>query len=110
MAHPSKPLNCKPSPKGTGEYIHCTMKDKGFFDPRSFRTVSPNDDVRITIGCPRGKWDDRERLCRASTQAQRIMYHEDTCSEFAACRIGQRLAKGKITTAEASRQLGKARR
>lgn len=88
-----KALKCIP----VDEYVHCTMKHKRLFDPRSFRTVTPaepDDDVRITIGCPRGQWDNHRGKCKVSTKAQRIMYHVDACDSYPACREGRKRAKG----------------
>lgn len=79
-------LKCKP----VGEFVHCRIKSKERFDPRSFRTVSPNDDVRVTIGCPAGHWDARRELCKVSTQAQKIMYDRDVCSGYKVCREGRK--------------------
>lgn len=48
---------------------------KGRFDRRSFRTVV-SDGHRVTVGCPKGKWDPRRQRCKVGTQAQRILHPE----------------------------------
>ncbi len=50
-----------------------TLEPKGRFDPRSFRTVV-TDGARVTVGCPRGKWDPRRERCKVGTRAQRILH------------------------------------
>ena len=72
---------CKP----VGEFVHCQIKNKDHFDPLSFRTVSPNEDVRITIGCPKGEWSGKK--CKVATEAQRIMYREEACGEYEGCKV-----------------------
>ena len=57
----------------TNGYCKKVLVPRGRFDPRSFRTVSPNKSTRITIGCIRGKWDSIRKRCKIGTQAQRIM-------------------------------------
>jgi hypothetical protein len=81
--HPAKdtPKKCKV----VDQFVHCQIKDKSAFDRQSFRTISPNDDVRITIGCPKGNWTGKK--CKVSTQAQRIMYRKEACGEYEGCKI-----------------------
>ncbi len=50
-----------------------TIKSKTKFGPRSFRTVVSGSH-RVTVGCPKGYWDDRLKLCRVGTQGQRILH------------------------------------
>lgn len=78
---------CKP----VGEFVHCQIKNKDHFDPRSFRTVSPNEDVRITIGCPKGEWSGKK--CRVGTEAQRIMYREEACGDYEGCKVRNSLGR-----------------
>lgn len=63
--------------KLVGDYYHCKVKPKGHFDPRSFRTVTPKEGVRVTIGCKKNKWDPKAKRCRIGTEAQKVMYHRD---------------------------------
>ncbi len=76
--------------KLVGEFYHCRLEPPSRFDGRSFRSVNHDGEVVITIGCPQGKWDDRRQKCTVSTQAQRIMYHKDVCSEHPRCREGRK--------------------
>jgi len=50
------------------------VRDPKEFDRRSFRQVTPpgRGDVRIVIGCPKGKWDPRAKKCKVGTRAQTI--------------------------------------
>lgn len=81
--HPVKatPGKCKP----VGEFVHCQIKDKTVFDRKSFRTVSPNDDVRVVIGCPKGQYSGKK--CKVSTEAQHIMYRKEACGDYKGCQI-----------------------
>lgn len=49
------------------------LADPRRFDPRSFRTVTPRRGVRVTIGCPKGKYDVKRKRCKVGTRAQREM-------------------------------------
>lgn len=79
---------CKLTEKCGGaseNYVHCQISPKEQFDPKSFRTISPNPCRRIVIGCPKGQYDPagyyvfpqtgrRVRgKCRVGTRAQKIM-------------------------------------
>jgi len=49
------------------------------FDKRSFRTIKKDKGVRIIIGCPKGKWDDKKKRCKVGTRVQKILYPKSRC-------------------------------
>lgn len=59
--------------KRVKNFMHCTVKHKRAFDSRSFRTVVPRKDVRITVGCPKGKYSPSRKRCKVGLQTQKIM-------------------------------------
>lgn len=79
-----------PSCKPVGKYYHCQTQPKSRFDPRSFRTVSPAEGVKITVGCPKGEWDGNRKACRVGTEDQKVMYRKDVCSDYKGCRPARR--------------------
>ena len=80
-----KVKDCKP----VGEFVHCKIKDKNLYDKRSFRTIAPGDseEVRVTIACPKGKWNAHKFTCKVATEAMNIMYLRDACRKYAHCKI-----------------------
>lgn len=57
-------------------FKHCRVAPKEFFDKRSFRVknVDPKRNIKITIGCPIGKFNDKRKRCNVGTRTQKIMY------------------------------------
>lgn len=66
------PANPRPS---RAAFCPEQVAPKSRFDPRSFRTVV-SDGHRVTVGCPKGKWDPRRKRCQVGTRAQRILHPE----------------------------------
>ena len=61
----------------TKDWIITTHHPRELFDPRSFRTITPRgleEPHRIIIGCPKGYWDDINKLCRTSTKVYQIIH------------------------------------
>lgn len=54
-------------------FVHETIKRKGAFDPRSFRTV-PQDSHRITFGCPKGYYSPSTGRCKIGVEVQKILH------------------------------------
>lgn len=68
-----------------GRFCKKVVIPRGRFDRRSFRTVSPNRNTRITIGCPKGQYNPKSKRCRVGTRAQRILKRKTaagTCPRF----------------------------
>ena len=42
------------------KYKHERKESPKKFDPRSFRVIDIKPGVKATIGCPKGKWDDKK--------------------------------------------------
>lgn len=55
------------------KFRHETVKSKGRFDPRSFRTVMARAH-RVTVGCPKSKYDPKRKKCKVPTQVQKILH------------------------------------
>lgn len=62
-----------PSRNPTRRYSVRRIESPSHFDPRSFRTVTPRRGVRVTIGCPKGKYHRHTKRCGVGTRAQRVM-------------------------------------
>lgn len=58
-----------------------TLKPKGYFDRRSFRTVAHKSGARVTIGCRKGYWSPSEERCKVGTEAARILRPNPTTWE-----------------------------
>lgn len=60
-------------------FKHCQVVPKEFFDKRSFRVknVDPDRNIKITIGCPLGKFNPKKKRCNVGTRTQKIMYPKD---------------------------------
>lgn len=54
-------------------YSHERIMPKEKCDPRSFRTKEIKPGVKITICCPKGEYDLKNKLCRIGTKLQKIM-------------------------------------
>lgn len=69
----------------TDGYCKKVLVDRRRFDPRSFRAKRVSKRTLITIGCPRGSWDNKKKRCKVGTRAQRIMKKQTkagTCPRF----------------------------
>lgn len=42
------------------------------FDKRSFRTIKPDKNTRITVACPKSKYNLRTKRCKVSLKTQSI--------------------------------------
>lgn len=58
---------------GEREYKHERIAPKEDFDPRSFRTKEIKPGVKIIVGCPKGEFDAKKKLCKVGTKLQKIM-------------------------------------
>lgn len=54
-------------------YEHEKIVDADEFDKRSFRTITIKEGVKATIGCPKGKWNDKKKACKVGTKLQKLM-------------------------------------
>ena len=54
-------------------FIHCRKRPPKDFDRRSFR-VKKSGNVKIVVGCPKGKFYAKHKKCRVGTRVQKIMY------------------------------------
>ena len=43
------------------------------FDKRSIRTVTPNKNTRVIVGCRKGEWSRKSGKCRGSMQTQAVL-------------------------------------
>jgi len=60
-----------------GKYLHGRVKSPKAFDKRSFRLKSLPKGVKLTIACPKGKWDPSKpkgRECKVGSQTQSVMF------------------------------------
>ena len=64
---------CPGSMERTDHYCVEEIESKGKFDRKSFRTII-QDEHRIVIGCPKGKYDKAAQICRVGTKAQAILH------------------------------------
>ena len=55
------------------KYKHEMKESPKKFDPRSFRVIDIKPGVKATIGCPKGKWDDKKNRCKVGTRIQKLM-------------------------------------
>lgn len=53
-------------------YCETKKRPKGSFDKRSFRWISRGD-VRMIIGCPKGKWSPGKGRCKVGTKAYVVL-------------------------------------
>lgn len=77
-----KRIDCPQS----GNYCRDRQAPPSRFDRRSFRTVSRGD-VRIVVGCPRGKWNARRGRCTVGLRAQTILRPLSSAKCRAACKV-----------------------
>ncbi len=75
--------------KNPAEFCPERIEDPKKFDRRSLRTVKSGDH-RITVGCPKGKYDAKKKMCKVGTRIQRILHPE---GERGTCPIGGREVK-----------------
>jgi len=54
-------------------YVHCRKKNPSWFDKRSFRVKQVSKNVKIVIGCKKGKWDNKRKRCKIGTRVQKTM-------------------------------------
>lgn len=71
----------KPAPETSGDYIIIRVKDPGYFDPDSFRTIdiSAAKGIKATVGCKKGEYSDGK--CNVGTEVQRYLFDKDKWSE-----------------------------
>jgi len=46
------------------------------FDPRSFRIKEVDEDIKLVIGCPKGKWSPKIKRCKVGTKVQSVLKRE----------------------------------
>lgn len=56
-------------------YCHERIVDPKKFDKRSFRVVQSGFH-KITIGCPKGHYDSKRKICKIGTRIQKILHPE----------------------------------
>ena len=61
--------------KSRAKYKRKRIKSPTKFDKRSFRIVDVGrpEHHKIIIGCPKGKYDSKKRMCKVGTQVQAIL-------------------------------------
>jgi len=59
----------------SNKYKHKKVRDSKLFDKRSFRIVDVGREghTKIVIGCPKGKWNNRDKRCLVGTKVQSII-------------------------------------
>ena len=57
----------------SGKFCVKRIENPKKFAKDSFRTIKVSKNVRVTIGCPKGKWNKRSKRCKVGTRAQRVM-------------------------------------
>lgn len=57
-------------------FKHCRIAPPELFTKKSFRTktVDKKRDIKITVACPKGKYDAKKEKCKVGMRAQKIMY------------------------------------
>lgn len=70
----------KPQPEDEGDYFIIRVKDPGYFDPDSFRTISISDEqgIKATVGCKKGEYEDG--ACKIGTEVQRYLFDKEKWS------------------------------
>jgi hypothetical protein len=43
------------------------------FDKRSFRVKEIDEDTKLVIGCPKGKYSPKKKKCKVGTKVQSIL-------------------------------------
>lgn len=73
-----------------GSFCERTVKPKRFFDRRSFRWVKSGQSW-VLIGCPRGKFEPKGRVCTRYKKTRR----GKECAEYSEgrCKVGTRAHK-----------------
>ena len=60
----------------TKHFVRKRLESPKKFDPRSFRTIKPTKDVRIIVGCPKGKYCPtcpQKKKCKVGLKTQAIL-------------------------------------
>jgi HK97 family phage prohead protease len=67
----------KPAPETGGDYVIIRVRDPGYFDPDSFRTIdiSTAQGIKATIGCKKGEYEGGK--CNVGTEVQRYLFDKD---------------------------------
>lgn len=59
----------------SSKYVRKRVRPVKFFDKRSFRTVDVGrpGHHKIIIGCQKGKYDKKKKMCKVGTKVQAIL-------------------------------------
>jgi len=77
-ANPKAPIRTEQLPTGAGEVR--IYKEKGEFHAGSFRTVKPDEETLILVGCPvdRAAWEKQACICRDTGERGCMELHSIT--------------------------------
>jgi hypothetical protein len=57
----------------TENYNRCRQKNPNYFDKDSFRTKKISKNKKIIVGCKKGFYDKKRKVCKISTEIQSII-------------------------------------
>ena len=57
----------------TENYTRCRQKNPNYFDKDSFITKKISKDKKIIVGCKKGFYDKKRKVCKISTEIQSII-------------------------------------
>lgn len=59
----------------TKRYKRIRVRSPSYFDKDSFRTIDPGRPKKtmLIIGCPKGKYDKKRKMCKVGTKVQAIL-------------------------------------
>jgi hypothetical protein len=63
----------------TKHFIRQRLESPKKFDPRSFRTVVPREDIRVIVGCPKKEYCPscpHKKKCKVGLKTQAILYRK----------------------------------
>ena len=77
-ANPKEPISTEQLTTGAGEVR--IYKEKGEFHAGSFRTIKPDEDTLVLVGCPvdLAAWENQECLCRDTGERGCMELHSIT--------------------------------
>ena len=56
----------------TKRFCNVRVANPNKFHKESFRVKTPNKDTRITVACPKKKWDTKKKRCKVGMKLQGI--------------------------------------
>ncbi|MBA7546575.1 hypothetical protein ES705_38967 [subsurface metagenome] len=77
-ANPGEVIRTEELHHGAGEVR--IYKEQGEFYPGSFRTIKPNEETLVLVGCPveQGTWQNEECICRETGERGCMELHSIT--------------------------------